>query len=509
MRLKKVFFLALLGVSALPVDTFCQVDTAWVRRYNGPGNDWDEPYAIAADDSGNVYVVGFSYGTGASWTVLKYNRNGDLAWLRQRPGTLAAANNLVLDSAGYAYVTGASESFGANLDYTTVKYDPQGNEIWANQYDGPASGADWGVGITLDKRSNTFVTGSSADSGGGREIATIKYGPDGNQRWTARYNSPLNLHDWGGFIAVDDNQNVYVAGHSGDSPGHEKEWITIKYDSLGQEKWVRTFSLRPNTDQNWATKIRVDLFGNVIVTGGSLDILVWQVDYVTVKYDSLGDTVWIAHENGSPYSENLVIVLDLDSLGNVYVSGYSGFDIATIKYDFNGNKLWEHRYTSPASGPTYPSGIKVDKAGSVYVAGVTRGIGTKRDFTALKLDSMGNELWAVRYIGPDTSSDDLATYAAFDEIGNVYITGRTDGNGQSDFDIMTLKFAPLPTVRGDLNLDGILTLGDVVLAINQVFLGEVTPAAPSAGDFNCDGLLTGVDVVILLRMFYLGVTAPC
>ena len=170
--LKKLSIILFFGFLAFPVSAFCQVDTAWVRRYNGPRDGEDVPVAVAIDDGGNVYVTGFSQFSDLSsqygYVTIKYDRNGNQLWIRQHPGYAQA---LVLDSEGNLCVTGLS--MGANLDYTTIKYDSQGNELWIARYNG--IGDDWGLEITVDYKNNIYVTGGSGGINGKHDIATVEW----------------------------------------------------------------------------------------------------------------------------------------------------------------------------------------------------------------------------------------------------------------------------------------------------------------------------------------------
>ena len=262
-------------------------DTAWLRRYHGAGNYLDDAQAIAVDGSGNVYVTGRSIGivTGYDYATIKYYPNGDTAWVRRYNGLgndKDEARAIVVDGSGNVYVTGCSIGSGTNEDYATVKYYPNGDTVWVRRYDGQANGSDEAYTIALDGLNNVYVTGYSESTGTYQDYATIKYASSGNELWVKKYNGPPgNGSDIAYAIAIDDSNNAYVTGISGGGPT-SFDYATIKYYSNGDVAWVKRYN-GPGNAVDYASAIALDDSGNVYVTGRSEDNGT-DYDYATIKY---------------------------------------------------------------------------------------------------------------------------------------------------------------------------------------------------------------------------------
>jgi hypothetical protein len=316
-------------------------DAAWVRRYNGPANDGDVASDIAVDDSGNVYVTGGSWGSGTreDYLTIKYGPNGDTAWVKRYNGPGNGddrANAIAVDDSGYIYVTGYSDGGEENADYATIKYD-----AWVRRYNGTGNGDDVATAIAVDDSGYVYVTGFSDGGEENTDYATIKYHPNGDTAWVRRYDAPDNDWDVASAIAVDDSGNVCVTGKSWGS-GTREDYLTIKYRPNGDTAWVRRYD-GPANGEDHAHAIAVDDSGNVYVTGVS-DGGGGNDDYATIKYYSNGDTAWVIRYNGSGDGDDNAKAIAVDGSGNVYVTGGSwgsetGYDCATIKYSQTSNEV--------------------------------------------------------------------------------------------------------------------------------------------------------------------------
>lgn len=446
----------------------------WVVHYNHSGSGVDEAEALAVDDSGNVYVAGRSGASELSvdYATIKYSPNGDSFWVRRYNGPGNGADRptaLAVDLSGNVYVTGFSLGSGANTDYATIKYAPNGETLWTRRYDGPDSSFEIASALAVDVSGNVYVTGGSPGVGTNDDFATIKYDSNGDSLWVARYNGPGNFIDQAQAVTADDSGNVYVTGYSWSATSID--YATIKYAPTGDSLWVKRYD-GPTSGDDKAVGLAVDGAGNVYITGESPGSGT-GFDYATIKYAPNGDTLWIRRYNGPANGDDRAEAVALDDSGNVYVTGWSqgsgtGIDYATIKYAPSGDTVWVRRYNGPpGSSSDQAFALAIDDSGNACVTGRSLGIGTSFDYATINYAPDGDSLWVKRYNGPGNGPDRALAVAA-DNSRNTYVTGGITGSG-TGLDFATIKYSPCVAKPGDANASGSYTLGDVIATVNYIF----------------------------------------
>ncbi|MBO9201625.1 MULTISPECIES: SBBP repeat-containing protein [Niastella] len=465
-------------------------NTKWVKRFNSPDNGDDRARAIAVDSYGNAYVTG-TVNNGS--TTIKYDGNGNIKWIRTL--TNGGGSDIALDKLGNVYVTGSGPGVGTGTDAVTFKLDNNGNLLWMSQFNGsPINEGDAPHDLAVDNNGNVYITGFSitelaADNHS--EIFTVKYNASGVQQWSALFSR--NTRDEGNAIGVDASGNVFITGFSGTAEEDpDNDYVTIKYNAAGVQQWAQVV-VSPGVVQNGgANDLVLDAAGNVYITGGLL--FPNGTDYTTIKYNTNGVQQWIAFY-ATP-SDDIASAIGLDKNGNIYVTGFisggseygtikysnngvqiwvqryngqslekggadfvsalvvdpngnphvtgsitrtkTGYDYTTFKYNTNGGTDWKKTYNGTGNGPDFASAITVDALGNVYVTGRSNGVGTDFDFATVKYDAAGISQWGKRYNGPGNAFDEAAAIVV-DGNGNVYVTGKSVGSGTME-DYATIKY---------------------------------------------------------------------
>ncbi|MGB7926240.1 MAG: carboxypeptidase regulatory-like domain-containing protein, partial [Pyrinomonadaceae bacterium] len=436
---------------------------AWDAFYNGPQNLYDLNSKVAVDTQGNVYVTGSSYGSGSDEDIVtvKYDANGVEKWAKRfnGPGNYKDIPiDIRVDAAGNAYVVGTSyKALGdTGYDFATLKYDAAGNLAWVKYYDGARSLDDSPQSMSIDSAGSVYITGMTREGplpehpyGG---YATVKYDTDGNEKWVRYFKGfgngamPVDLQvDGAGNVVVTGTVTLYNGGSSQDI-------YTIKYNTNGDELWTAQFdsAQNPMVDEDAAHSLALDALGNVYIAGRS-----WKTErpgILVLKYTSGGLLEWERNAGGDDDSAEKIIV---DSSGNAYITGQkynpgggAGADVLTIKIDTEGVEQWWRIYDGPG-GNRADAGILMvlDNAGNLYVGAQSQGFNFSTDLTAIKYLPDGTESWVYRYDNGNLESDGL-TGMAIDRSNNLYLTGNSQiANHASD--ISTVKLLPATVETGD------------------------------------------------------------
>ncbi|MFO7659976.1 MAG: hypothetical protein R6V77_03600 [Candidatus Cloacimonadaceae bacterium] len=145
-----------------------------------------------------------------------------------------------------------------------------------------------------------------------------------------------------------------------------------------------------------------------------------------------------------PVDSNIDWFMDLDEVGNIYVTGAFNstmvFDDITLttngkndiflaKMSTDGNWLWAKQIGGP-EGDSFSS-LCLDKAGNIFLSGRFSGTvnfgdlqlteDEKGDLFIAKMNAQGNWLWAKQTGG---NSNAYIRYLAADETGNLFVSGQ-------------------------------------------------------------------------------------
>jgi uncharacterized delta-60 repeat protein len=344
----------------------------WGNRYEGPAGMQDIPEDMSLDRMGNVFVTGSSKGsgTGYDYVTIKYDSSGMEQWLARYngPAFLSDEGHYVkVDHAGNVYITGNSLNNDGNYDIATVKYNPAGQFQWVKRYAGAVGGFDGVCGLELDKQGDIYVGGTSDSIGALYDFLLIKYDPDGQLKWTRRYNGPGNDGDMAQAMAIDKDDNLYLTGWSvGD--GTEVDYAVLKYAPSGRLEWAARWD-DPASSSEEADAVAVDGDGNVFITGFSPGAGTGN-DITTVKFNKSGEYQWFVTYDGGTGENDDGWCIGLDVHGDIYVSGSVNNDdkMDIIKYNPEGIFQWKESYRY-GDFKHLPTDLIVDKTGNIFLGG--------------------------------------------------------------------------------------------------------------------------------------------
>ena len=430
----------------------------WVRHHSV-----DSPQGIAfatglaLDHLGNIYVLGSETEqilSGFDYVTIKYDAAGVEKWTNTFNGKGDGNDipgGISVDPSANVIITGESAVSFNDSDFGTVKYDALGKELWASYFNGNGDDKDAANAIVVDQAGNVIIAGESEFPLGATDFGTVKYNSEGSMDWSTHYDG--NNFDEAKAVVVDDLGNVYVTGESKSLLG-PTDFSTVKYDKDGTEQWAATFNGQDDLVDE-AVAIAVDKNGNVYVTGESYSSASTS-DFVLVKYNSEGTEQWAKRYSGTHNLEDEPRDLALDQNGNIFVGGTINCDndtdgltdYALVKYSPDGLELWAMTYDGTGKNADKLSAIFVDEFGNVYATGESIGAENNKDYATIKYNASGEEIWKIRYIGQDQSTD-----AAIDIVvapmslgGCVFVTGTSSIGDKAS--ITTIKYDQAVTTTG-------------------------------------------------------------
>jgi hypothetical protein len=436
---------------------------AWLRMIGGRANDPNRAVAIADDGVGNAVVAGVYYDSSSfshNCLLVKYAQDGSELWRAWGPDTAFLTYNypgsMVIAPDRSIYVT---SSYSASLPpwgILTVKYSTDGESLWTRLY---AGDVDENQPLRAVRVPTGICVGSTVTLHEDLQDIVVQYGSDGTEAWARSLNCSTTRGTGTVFdVAFDPDGNIVAVGYL-DETSEFREFAVAKYSPQGDLLWLRTTHGHPGSYIDRATDVRIDLDGDIYVTGYTRSDSTSD-DFITAKYDASGNLLWSRIYDGPVHGEDRPAALAVDGHGNVSVTGKSAsgpgggdYDYATVKYSATGVELWARRYSGGAdTSYDSPNAIAVDSAGAFYVTGRTTESDRLIKGTTVKYGEDGTQIWVSHYVNGGPYPRFEAYDIALDADGGARVCGTIPEyfvivGLQPDGETAWVRGVPLQTVE--------------------------------------------------------------
>lgn len=269
----------------------------------------------------------------------------------------------------YDAVTRVTDNRGGTAVSSTVHVSVTAVAGWVHSWG--TSAFEKAVGVNVASDSSVYTVGIDANATRSR---VIKHLTDGSLAWAKAWlpvvsaANELNGVDSAGGA-------IYACGYVYKGAADGNNGLLLKLDSSGNIIWQRDWG---GSGSDVFNGVQVAANGDIYCAGTSVSFGSMG-EQALVKFDAAGNMLWQEAWGTNGYDQALD--LGLDSVGNVYVSGYIdpgsiGYYEATVaKFDSSGNALWANRVHRPnrpfSSYQEIGWAICVAADGTSYLSGST------------------------------------------------------------------------------------------------------------------------------------------
>jgi hypothetical protein len=416
--------------------------TIWTRQFS-TGSKGDAFLDVAAGPGGVYYCTGIARATEETSTlvVVKYKSDGTKLWTRfyQSPTTKGSAGACVaVDGDGNVIVAGtvgvAPTVSPAGRDVVVLKYSPDGVRKWVVRFDGPAHKDDYAADLALDSAGAAYVAGATRGVATGQDYLALAVTPAGAVRWAWTYDGP-GVRDYATGVAVDGGGDCYVTGSS-QGKGGTTAPATAKLSRHGTRVWLKRpqYGDEGHSDAAALVYRRVGGARRLFLTGSSQGLMSTRLNMLVAELNAdTGARVHHAIVDGSGGDDGGV-ALTVDATGNVYAAGWTTLASSNVVHAFvarmssDGTVPWTDALWLPA-GDNEASfeAIDLDAAGNVVCGGYGVAPGLGPEGLVESYWPTGTRRW-VNVSSGSASSVDICR-AVLANAGGVFAAGQVTRTG--------------------------------------------------------------------------------